>query len=634
MNINKKKYIIMGIGCLLILVCGITYAYLINNNSGKINNFIALDNIDIEYIDGESINSSDFQIPMKDSEVLEYAPSYSFTVKNNYKDKVYLKFKLTNLNIDSTNKEVYDDGNLRYMLYNGDEKIASGTIANYNEQTKEVTLLTNYEQESNISKTYKLYVYIKDTWQNQNHFLNKNITGKIRVEGYDKKLPTLASKIIENNPIDINTPDFSKVVTTDEGLIRGEDSDGYTYYFRGDVKDNYVKIGNLKYGTTQHYWILGVNKADFPESFNSEEKAIDACNTDFSKYKYISADECINSIYKVDGHDADDDMLWRIVRVNGDGTIRLIANGSIGNTKYNTNSKSEEYSGFTYKEHVRFKDVGMLDKSFTYNYDLNNKYTYASSYTFDTSTGDYILNNSEEHTLQECIDNQSLCINKYMIKGLKDKDYTIYYVTNVGSVVGEGENKASITYYAFKGRGETIFDEMSEEKESDIKLFLDNWYDNNLSKYDNILANTRFCNDSSITSISTAEGGTYYSSNRLRYIYKPIFTCPDTEQVYGGEYNLKIGLLTADEATFAGAKWFNHNPNYYLFGIAPHFSLFSPSFYHSDSMVWYIGNAGFTHYYLYVRENADVVPVINIKADVLYEIGDGTIDNPYQIQNI
>lgn len=50
------------------------------------------------------------------------------------------------------------------------------------------------------------------------------------------------------------------------------------------------------------------------------------------------------------------DRLWRIVRINGDGTIRLVLDGSIGNYKFNENKKS----GFTHNEGTSFNKTNHL----------------------------------------------------------------------------------------------------------------------------------------------------------------------------------------------------------------------------------------------------------------------------------
>ncbi len=100
-------------------------------------------------------------------------------------------------------------------------------------------------------------------------------------------------------------PDFSQTAVSDEGIFKAEDNDGETYYFRGAAENNYVKFA---------------------------------------------------------------DFYWRIIRINGDGTIRLIYQGpkatSTGKTSamltlnndatyknysvFNSNTNNNMYVGFKY----------------------------------------------------------------------------------------------------------------------------------------------------------------------------------------------------------------------------------------------------------------------------------------------
>ena len=81
------------------------------------------------------------------------------------------------------------------------------------------------------------------------------------------------------------TPDFKVAATTDEGIYAAEDDLGTSYYFRGNVNNNYV-------------WFAG--------------------------------------------------LTWRIIRINGDDTIRLITQDSILESTYNSNRYGRDYTGFTY----------------------------------------------------------------------------------------------------------------------------------------------------------------------------------------------------------------------------------------------------------------------------------------------
>ena len=114
--------------------------------------------------------------------------------------------------------------------------------------------------------------------------------------------------ILANSTVNSTTPDFSTVATTNEGVYAAEDDLGTSYYFRGAVDNNWVKFGKDSTG---------------------------------------------NDIY------------WRIIRINGDGSIRMIYTGTtaptsstsvkmtgtgtrIGTGKYNTNYNSSVYVGYMF----------------------------------------------------------------------------------------------------------------------------------------------------------------------------------------------------------------------------------------------------------------------------------------------
>ena len=109
---------------------------------------------------------------------------------------------------------------------------------------------------------------------------------------------SFVKKILEDNTINQTTPDFSQVATTNEGMFADFDNEGVTTYFRGAVTNNYVKFAN--------FW-------------------------------------------------------WRIIRVNGNGSVRLIYDGTtahangefsadrrIGESAFNTNRDDNAYVGYMY----------------------------------------------------------------------------------------------------------------------------------------------------------------------------------------------------------------------------------------------------------------------------------------------
>ena len=134
------------------------------------------------------------------------------------------------------------------------------------------------------------------------------------------------------------SPDLSQVTSEDEyGLYVSEDDYGDSYYFRGDVKNNYVKFAQNDDGV---------------------------------------------------------DMYWRIVRINGDGTIRLIYDGTILDNNgienvsiidydfYNTQGNSIKYAGYTYDNGTGVQVDSMIKAKLDSWY-LNNLLDYYNDYIAD-----------------------------------------------------------------------------------------------------------------------------------------------------------------------------------------------------------------------------------------------------------
>lgn len=128
-----------------------------------------------------------------------------------------------------------------------------------------------------------------------------------------------------------------------DGLYSNIDEDGITYYYHGDVNNNNIVFGAYD----EDFYIYGNDTIGY---FQGKESCIEAGN---------SEDSCI--VNKIAS--AGDKMYWKIIRVNGDGSLRLIYNGPgldfehfklmsltekeivgvIGNVPYNIESNDPKY---------------------------------------------------------------------------------------------------------------------------------------------------------------------------------------------------------------------------------------------------------------------------------------------------
>lgn len=160
----------------------------------------------------------------------------------------------------------------------------------------------NYENCSSLKNMYKNgkdipFSKLKDKYIEGNDLNDENVyndnnikiigsvdAGKIYVDikfnnsndESNKENDTLSNKILNNDKIKKNygvNVDYGDIETEEKGLYLAKDNDGFTYYFRGKQSYNYVSFAG---------------------------------------------------------------QTWRIVRINGDGSIRMILNGNIGKKAYNT----------------------------------------------------------------------------------------------------------------------------------------------------------------------------------------------------------------------------------------------------------------------------------------------------------
>ena len=171
--------------------------------------------------------------------------------------------------------------------------------------------------------------------------------------------------------------------------------------------------------------------------------------------------------------------------------------------------------------------------------------------------------------------------------------------------------------------------------DSTVKEVLDNWYNNNLKDYGKYIATgggASFCNDRtpySGSGIGITETN-YVTYNRLVTNKIPTFKCTDTED----RFAISVGLITADDVSYAGGVFNTNNSGYYLYTgeyywtMSPYY--FDPSYIYPVRvfLMWSDG------YLVAGNVNANgfsgVRPVINLKADITFT-GSGTSSDPYVV---
>ena len=377
---------------------------------------------------------------------------------------------------------------------------------------------------------------------------------------------------------------------TGVGMYANSDDDGKTYYYRGSTASNYVKFAGF---------------------------------------------------------------YWRIIRVNGDGTVRLIYDGTkahangesssdrqIGTSKFNTYLNDNTYGGYMHASPNNFTETNSGESTFSYiGLSSTSKYYFSKTYTLDKNNRGYKLSGdlvqgtiaSDKVGYYTCFstDKNGVCQRLFYTKA--------YNSPTAMRVSGVGYGTSSISQA------------QSNDENSTIKTYLDNWYKNNLNNYtEKISKDTIFCSNRTISNKTgtpyynigygmhpTIYGGERFSNWANQGILGPTLSCSknDSFNVEGTNGNEKliypIGLITGDEANMAGGIKDSNNMLYYLYTNIPFWTM-SPYTFDSWLVAYnlFVNSTGDLRF-VSVANTFGVRPVINIDPGKIEFSGNGTMQDPY-----
>ena len=217
---------------------------------------------------------------------------------------------------------------------------------------------------SSESNNYRLRMYVDEGYNPQGD--GGGLTFSVRINVYgkagDKYVPLTTQKILEDNELQeekenmfnyASNGNYMDIDTYEEannpeyvtnGLYSMEDEDGTSYYYRGNVDNNNVQFG--EYASDYYAYYDGVGRYF---------QTLESCEAYTESISY-------GTCTQVKLASAGDKMYWKIVRINGDGSLRLIYNGTsatpdfsdlahsyaIGQVPYNLEANDPKYTGYTY----------------------------------------------------------------------------------------------------------------------------------------------------------------------------------------------------------------------------------------------------------------------------------------------
>ena len=602
---------------LLITVIGISYAAFNYSGVGQKLNTITTGAISMNYIESSNVISMNNALPTTDNtgkKRLNTGEYFDFTVKSSIKGNTdinyeiaakeesgntfsgkNIKFYLTKVNSDGTEEEAMPP-----KTYSEDttSNIYTGRPADMMS-----LFVGNLSQQGDTEIKYRLRLWVDESYNPQND--NGGLIYKVKVNVYGQTSDTVAKvedtyckdngfntlsdcmlvmnshessvDTAKTNIKSKGTPDFSKTSTTDEGLFMAEDDEGESYYYRGAVKNNYVSFAGLT---------------------------------------------------------------WRIIRRNGDGSVRMIYSGkstsdtgeatTIGNSQFNSKYWDPAYVGYKYNEKFSLHEN---NGATGYNWFTNTqKYNYGTGYTFNESTKKFTLTGTIKQLTWK--DNSDEIVAGNLYSCLETSCNVVYKVTGY-------QNDTTMTVQPISYSSDSYADAVTNTTNSTMKNTLDTWYKNNLTSYASYLADETFCNDRSISSGTgylTTPPTFYGTYNRNANKRTPSLKCVQDNDRFKvsneiAKLDYPILLITADETAMAGGVYNTPNSNYYLYN-GQYFWTLSPSYfetYYSVAYVWFVYPSGSLGLWYSVTSSLGTRPVINLKADTQITKGDGTALNPFKI---
>ena len=343
---KRKKELIVILSSLLVIVLSVSVAYFTTKILGT-GKDISVTSADLKVIftsGSGTINGTNIEPGWTSGE-------NTFTVKNEsngtYKYNIIIK--------DLVNTFV-TEGFLQYKITSSDGGYNMTDFVDVPKSSTAIDtiLAKNISIEKGKTHTYKIIInYNNSEDVDQSADMDKMLSGKIFIT--EATNPTLASKLLEDNPTISTRTDFSAPFTTNTAN---------TLY---KVTENGTDV----------YYFAGQDTASTP----------------------------INNWVKFGKNSSNQDLYWRIIRTNADGSIRLLYHGTstaatdayIGTSAFNTNRKSPKYVGYMYgdtdatPEEARTNTKDSTIKAYIDNWYANNM----TSYTKYLSTTAVYCNDRE-----------------------------------------------------------------------------------------------------------------------------------------------------------------------------------------------------------------------------------------------
>ena len=397
---NKNKKLMIVVACLLVVI-GVSFAYFAASNfidgSGSSADFTTatiqgselrvdgnLTFNDLDIYPGHQNVSSIKVTAIGDNELIPYNVIWegTDTLNTSLNYIIYKTSSEVDVSVSCEQQRGVIDGAMMYYeeceISNIDSlgtAISSGTI---NTNDTKVTLISDEFITSTVSGT-EMYYYVileyPNLEENQNSDIGGSFTGRVTIELSDVEpdINIIAAYIEQEDGTyeEVNDiPQSGYTINTEKSTC----SNGAVPSW--DLTDNSLKVSSLtKSGTSCYLYFSKLAKEMILANYNSvlTRSSFDTVLTDITTgtiYKSLDESQYDNDgeVYYFAGNPTDNwvsfgGFYWRIIRINGDGTIRLMYQGTeatttgvetqIGSSVFNNSFVQNEYVGFKYTDGIQ-----------------------------------------------------------------------------------------------------------------------------------------------------------------------------------------------------------------------------------------------------------------------------------------
>ncbi len=212
---KNKKIIIVGIVIILILLIGISFAYLTTTLHGEKEYLVRAGTLDLVLNEGNELTLEKV-IPIDDSEGMDLN-GFNFSIVNNGKIDIDYRIYLDDVELTSGESRIPDSA-IRYSLTRNDEVFSPKNLTMMGSNPNRRVDFGTISPDETINYTLRIWIDYDATTEEAS---GKTFKGKLRVEASQSVGDPVADVLLTDSSNNINTTD------PEQTFITGENPNNY-----------------------------------------------------------------------------------------------------------------------------------------------------------------------------------------------------------------------------------------------------------------------------------------------------------------------------------------------------------------------------------------------------------------------